>query len=213
MSRIRRSRPVEEGDGRLLEPYRWWHLVRGRSLFFIAIEHAGGRVDYALDVRQSGRLSGDFGMAYVYRNSRQQWKAELPARFPVRGGVIEVAYGGAGLKRAHYVTASGESTPLSAHPGSAIGRRLRFARTHPRTSTVIGAVSVIVLLLGVGLNALQVLEPVLQIPPIVETFGRFESPVHLPLWLNITVAVAAGFAAWERALRIRYNWLLDGIGT
>lgn len=214
MAQIRRPRRVKRGDGRPLEPYRWWDLLFGRSLFFLEIDRAdGGRSDYALDIRQSGKQSGDFGMAYIYLDSRQQAKAELPARFPVDGGAIEVAYGTAGLKRAHFVDAGGESRPLTAHPKSAVGRRLEFARGFPRTSTVIGAVSVVLLLVGVGVNALQIVEPVLQIPPVVEAFGRFESPVRLPVWLNITLGVAAGFAAWERALRVRYNWLLDGMGS
>lgn len=198
----------------MLEPFRWWHLIAGRSLFYLVLDRAGGgRSVYALDVRMSGKQAGDFGRAYVYLDSRQQWKADLPASFPVEGGEIQVAYGAAGLKRAHYVTGSGDSRPLAPHPRSAAGRRLRLTRTHPRVSGIIGAISIVLLLVGVGVNGLQLIEPILQIPPVVERIGRIESPIHLPIWLNVTLAITAGFAAWERALRLRYNWLLDGIGV
>jgi hypothetical protein len=64
------------------------------------------------------------------------------------------------------------------------------------------------LLAGVGLNLLQLVEPVSRIPPIAENIGRFESPVHLPIWLNFALAVGAILGSAERALRLRYG-LLD----
>lgn len=91
---------------------------------------------------------------------------------------------------------------------------MRFAREHPGGSRLIGAVSILVLLIGVGVNLLQVAEPISQIPPIADTIGTFESPVNLPLWLNISLGLAAAVGATERALRMRYHWLLDsGAGT
>ncbi|WP_208007730.1 hypothetical protein [Labedella endophytica] len=208
-----RARRVAPGDESVLEPFRWWHLLNGRQLFYVTVELTGTRRSaYALDVRSSGKQSGDFGMAYVYLDGRQLLRAELPAEFPVEGGVIDVAYGAAGLKRAHYVTPNGIATPLTPEPRSAVGRRMRFARTHPSASRWIGAVSIVLLLAGVIVNGLQLIEPVLQIPPVVERIGRFESPIHLPVWLNVTLGVLAGIGASERALRLRYNWLLDGLG-
>jgi hypothetical protein len=40
--------------------------------------------------------------------------------------------------------------------------------------------------------------------------GTFTSPVRLPKWLNITIGIATAAASTERALRLRYNRLLDG---
>ena len=50
-------------------------------------------------------------------------------------------------------------------------------------------------------------------PPVAAAVGVFESPVHLPIWLNIALGVAAALASTERALRLRYHWLLDGVGN
>ncbi len=80
-------------------------------------------------------------------------------------------------------------------------------------SRTIGVVSVIALVVGLGLNLLQLVEPISRIPPIAENIGVFESPINLPIWLSITLGVAAGLAAAERALRLRYHWLLDAGGT
>jgi hypothetical protein len=74
----------------------------------------------------------------------------------------------------------------------------------------IGRFSLIMLLIGAGILALQIIEPVPRIPPVAARIGSFESPIHLPLWLNITLGLAAAAASTERALRLRYNWLLDG---
>ncbi|MFP5072481.1 hypothetical protein ACLFMI_22795 [Pseudonocardia nantongensis] len=40
----------------------------------------------------------------------------------------------------------------------------------------------------------------------------FESPVQLPLWLNIALGVGAAVGSTERALRLRYSWL-DSAGN
>ncbi|WP_261987675.1 hypothetical protein [Microbacterium sp. 4-7] len=65
---------------------------------------------------------------------------------------------------------------------------------------------VVALVLGVP----QLVEQITQIPPIAEAIGTFESPIHLPPWANISLVVGALAASTERALRLRYNWLLDG---
>lgn len=36
-----------------------------------------------------------------------------------------------------------------------------------------------------------------------------ESPIYLPLWLNIALAFAAGLDSTGRARRLRHHWLLD----
>jgi hypothetical protein len=76
-----------------------------------------------------------------------------------------------------------------------------------------GVVSVLTLVIGVGLNLLQLAEPISQIPPIAASIGTFESPIRLPLWLNITLGAGAVLASMERALRLRYTPLLDMAGN
>lgn len=115
-----------------------------------------------------------------------------------------------GLKRCHYVTADGAEHQLTPDPKSAEGRRARLEREHRSLSRWIGFFSVIMLIFGVGLSLLQIIEPISQIPPIAETIGSFESPIHLPLWLNIALGLGAVLGSMERALRLRYSWLLDG---
>lgn len=208
MARILFPRRVKPGDGQPLPRFRWWQLFTGRHLFYLDVDRAdGGRNHYAVDVREAGVE----GKAYVYLEARQIARARLPARIPVEGGAIELAESANGLKRVHYVTADGESM-LVPDPRSAVGRRMNFARMHPVASGWLGGVAVVVLLVGAGLNVLQLIEPILQIPPIVEAIGRYESPVHLPFWLNLTLGLLAAAGATERALRIRYNWVLDGLG-
>ena len=67
------------------------------------------------------------------------------------------------------------------------------------------------LVIGAGLNLLQLAEPISRIPAIADSVGRFESPVHLSIWINFALAVGALLGSTERALRLRYN-LLDQAG-
>jgi hypothetical protein len=210
------AKRVRPGDGRLLQDFRWWHLLAGRKLFFLRTAgHGGTEIAYAVDVHLSGRQSDDagYGKAHLFRDGRHYAQSRLPAVFSVEGGRIEVETTLVGLKRMHYVTDGGVEVQLAAHPRSAIGRRLRFDSAYPTASRMIAALSVFMLIIGIGLNGLQVLEPVLNIPPLAERFGSFESPVNLPLWLNVALGVAAGLGSAERALRLRHHWLLDGAGT
>ena len=208
------AKHTRPGDGRPLEPFRWWHLLSGRSLFSLELFRVGGgRAGYAIDVRVKGKQAGDFGMVHLYLDGRHHAESALPAAVPVEGGVIEVSLGMAGLQRAHYLPDGGEARQLTPHPRTAIGRRLRFDRDHPALSRSVGAISIVMLIVGVGVNAPQLLEPVLQIPPIEEHVGHFESPLRLPLWLNVALGLGAGLASTERALRLKFRWWLDGVGT
>ncbi len=87
---------------------------------------------------------------------------------------------------------------------------MNFAREHPGASALIGAVSVVLLLIGVGLNLLQSRPADLEIPAVADSLGTFESPLRLPVWLNVTLGFGAALGATERAMRLRYHWLLDG---
>ncbi|MGM7666059.1 hypothetical protein [Microbacterium sp. A93] len=208
------------GDGRPLEPFRWWHLLSGRKLLRLPLTYAdGSRIDYVVDVRTSGKQARDDdtdlydGMAHLYLNGWHHSASPLPAVMPVEGGVVEVSLGSAGLRRAHYLPDDGTAQRLIPHPKTAIGRRLRFDREHPTLSHLLGAISIIVLVIGVGVNGVQLLEQLSQIPPVAERFGHFDSPLDLPLWLNIALGFGAGLAATERALRLKFHWLLDAFGA
>jgi hypothetical protein len=209
------ERRVRPGDGRALKLYRWWQIFTGRKLFYLQVDRQdGSQLQYAVDVHLNGKQAGDFGgKAHLYLNGRHHAESRLPAAIPVEGGTVEVALSSVGLKRAHYVTEDGVAHQLTPDPKTPIARRLRFERRHPSTSRLIGAVSVVALVVGVVLTLLQIAEPILQVPPIVEEYGRFESPISLPVWANVALGVGAAMGASERALRLRYHWLLDGVGT
>lgn len=204
-------RRQKRGDGRPLPPFRWWHLVTGRKLFSLAVPRPG-RPDaiYAVDVRTHD--DGD-PRAHLYRDGAQAVVSKLPAKFAVEGGVIQVAMGTYGLRRMHYVTPDRSERRLTPHPRSAIGRRLRLEQTHPVASRWIAAAAIVVLLVGVGVNLPQLVQVISEIPPIAERFGTFVSPIQLPLWLNITFGAGAALASMERGLRLRYHWMLDGLGN
>lgn len=213
--RRRAAKRIEPGDGRPLQPFRWWQLLSGRKLFYLTLTHPDGRrTEYAVDVRHWGRQGGEEGAkAHLFVDGVHRAGSRLPAAFPAGDGTIDVALSGFGLKRIHYVTHDGAEYRLVPDPGSAVGRRLRFDRDHPSASRWIGAVSVLMLVIGIGLNLLQLLEPISGIPPLAERFGHFASPIHLPLWLNIALGVGAAVASMERGLRLRYHWLLDAAGN
>jgi hypothetical protein len=205
---------VKPGDGRPLKPFRWWQLFLGRSLLHLRLIGADGRkLVYSVDVRHGGDKEDGVVRANLYRDGRHHAVSKTPASFPVEGGTIEVATTQFGVKRCHYVAVDGTERQLTPDPRSAEGRRARFERDHPAASRLVGVVSVIMLVVGVGLNALQVLEPISRIPPIAENLGVFESPLHLPIWLNIALGAAAALGSTERALRLRYHWLLDAGGN
>ena len=212
--RRRAARRVKPGDGRPLKRFRWWQMFLGRALLHFPADADGGRpAGYAVDVRHMGSAETGEVVAHLYRDGRHHAASKVPAVFPVEGGAIEVATSGFGVKRAHYVTDAGTQHPLTPDPRSAEGRRARLERERPGLSRSIGVVSVVVLLVGVGLNLLQILAPLSRIPPIAENVGVFVSPIVLPLWLNIALGLAAALASTERALRLRYHWLLDAGGN
>jgi hypothetical protein len=205
----RRARPA---NGRPLTPFRWWQLLR-RSVLSISLDRAGEPVVHTVEVRHGGDSNGVV-RAGLYLDGILHLESRLPARFPVEGGHIEVRKSQGGMRRCHFVAHDGTTRPLVPDPRSAEGRRMRFARHHPRASAIIGATSIAMLLIGIVLGALQAAGPVSEIPPIAATLGTLQSPVRLPVWLNLCLGLGASAAAIERALRLQYHWLLDsGAGT
>ena len=160
----------------------------------------------------AGELRPDDGevRARLYRDDRHRASSKLPADFPVTGGTIEVATSGYGLRRCHYVRHDGAVQQLVPDPASAEGRRARLERDHPGASRAIGFVSWAVLVVALVLGVPQIVEQVSQIPLVAENVGTFASPIHLSGALNVGLVVATLLASTERALRLRYHWLLDG---
>lgn len=207
------SRRLKPGDGRELQRFRWWQLPI-RSLFWFRPTGADARARiYAVDVRHGAQLDDSKVRARLYVNGRHELESKLPASFPVDGGAIEVEMSAYGIRRCHYVPVSGTPQQLTPDPASAEGRRARLEAERPRLSRGIGVVSILMLVIGVGLNLLQLAEPISQIPPIAESTGTFTSPIRLPLWLNIALGAGAVLASMERALRLRYTPLLDLAGN
>ncbi|TXH18597.1 MAG: hypothetical protein E6R06_26290 [Mycobacterium sp.] len=200
---------VKPGDGRPLKPFRWWQMTR-RSVMSIALPVDGRQVLHTIEVKHGGDLETGVVTAGLYLDGQLRAQSKVPARFPVTHGHIEVRTSQVGLRRCHFVGHDGTERHLVPDPKPAEGRRLRFADAHPLASGLISAVSVLVLLIGVGLNMLQAAEPISEIPFIAGTFGLFESPFHLPMWLNLTLGFGAVLGAMERAMHMRHHWLLDG---
>lgn len=50
-------------------------------------------------------------------------------------------------------------------------------------------------------------------PPIAAQIGPVEPIIRLPLWLTISLGLAAAIASTERALRLRYHWFLNAAGN
>ena len=203
------NKTVKAGDGHALPRYHWWQLF-SRSLFHLHLAGAGGAPQtWSVDVRHGGDSDGEV-RAQLYLDGVNQARSKLPAAFPVPGGTIEVVASGFGLRRCHYVTYDGSERQLMPDPASAEGRRARLERTNPGLSRAIGIASVTVLAVALVLAVPQVIEQITQLPPIAERIGTFSSPVHLPAWANTALLLATLVASTERALRLRYNRILDG---
>lgn len=209
----RAARRVKPGDGRPLRRFRWWQLL-SRSLCTVRLVGSeGAPTEYTVEVKHAGDASDGEVRARLYVDGRQHAVSKTPARFAVPGGAIEVATTQFGLRRCHYVTDDGREHQLQPDPRSGAGRRARLHRERPALSRAIGVVSVCLLLIGVALLGLQLAEIVTEIPPVAERIGVFASPVQLPVWLNISLGIGAAAASTERALRLRYHWLLDAAGN
>ncbi|MFV2144067.1 MULTISPECIES: hypothetical protein [Isoptericola] len=206
--RRRAARQVEPGDGRPLQPYRWWQLF-SRALFHLHLDGVAGRQTWTVDVKLGGDSDGEV-RAHLYRDGVHHARSKLPATFPVPGGAVEVAASNYGLKRCHFVAEDGSERQLVPDRSSAEGRRARLDREHPAASRTVSLVSVVVLLVSLVLGVPQLVQEVSQIPFVAESVGSFTSPIVLPAWSNVTILVLALMASTERALRLRYNWLLDG---
>ncbi|KAA9135957.1 hypothetical protein [Microbacterium caowuchunii] len=204
-----RQETAKPGDGHRLPPYRPWQLI-SRSLFHLRLTGGDGAVQtWSVDVRHGGDPDGEV-RARLYRDGAHQATMKLPATFPVPGGRIEVVGSTYGLKRCHYVRDDGSELQLTPDPSSGEGRRARLDRTRPALSRSLSIASVSILVVAAVLGVPQIIEQITLIPPIAEHIGTFSTPFSLPAWANISLVLAALAASTERALRLRYNWILDG---
>ena len=201
---------VKPGDGRPLKRFRWWQMLT-RALFYLRLtDHAGRQMVYAVDVRHQNQSQG-YVKAHLYLDGRHHAESRVPAVFPVQGGTVEVRTSAFGLKRCHYVTAEGAEYQLVPDPASAEGRRARLDRAHPVLSCWIGFLSSVVLVIGLVLLILQLAEQVTRAPEgVAQYVGTFTSSLDLSAWGNVVVGLVTVGASTERALRLRYHWLLDG---
>lgn len=201
---------VKPGDGRPLKRFRWWQMLT-RALFHLRLMNDDGRQTvYAVDVKHQNQSEG-YVKAHLYLDGRHHAESKVPAVFPVQGGTVEVRASSFGLKRCHYITAEGAEHQLIPDPDSAEGRRARLDRAHPALSRCMGFLSSIVLVIGLVLLILQLAEQVTRAPEgVAQYVGTFTSPIDLSAWGNVVVGLATVAASTERALRLRYNWLLDG---
>jgi uncharacterized integral membrane protein len=174
------------------------------------VKEDGRHTVYAIDVKHQNQSKG-YVSAHLYLDGRHHAESKVPAVFPVQGGTIEVGTSTFGLKRCHYVTAEGTEHQLVPDPASAEGRRERLDRAHPALSRWIGVLSSIALVTGLVLLILQLAEQVTRAPEGVARYvGTFTSPLGLSAWGNTVIGLATVAASTERALRLRYNRLLDG---
>lgn len=129
---------------------------------------------------------------------------------PCPAGVIEVATNEYGLTRMHHIRDDGTEHALSPHPRSQEGLRARFGQRFPRTSVVLGAAAVVVLLAVLAVGMLSGLEALTRVEVIAERVGTVTSPIHVTGWMKIALPVAGFVAGLERALTLRHHRLLRG---
>lgn len=187
----------KQGDGSRLPPWRWWHPLH-RSV--MGVEHGGSRWHIDVDFFDWDEK------VHLYRDGRQDRVQRGKARFELPTGArIEAALSTYGLRRAHLVLPDGTERQLEPAPGTAERWRADLEREHPTVSQWLGRISWAVLVVAL----------LLQLPQLVALVStltgwfEFSSPVTLPGWLNTPLSVAGVLAGIERALRLRYHWLLD----
>ncbi|MFW5418227.1 hypothetical protein J0910_16570 [Nocardiopsis sp. CNT-189] len=221
LRRRRRLGKVRPGDGSALAEYRPWQLF-SRSLFFLDIaDPSGGTRVFAVDVRHltepksKKEHDGAVGKspAALYRDGVQVNRSNLPAAFPVPGGVVEVAATSFGLKRMHLVAEDGTEHALRPHPRSQEGLRAGLDRRFPRAGAAVGAAAAVVLLAALAVGLLHGIEVLTRPEAVAERVGTFTSPLRLPLWADTALGAAGFLAGLERAARLRHHWLIDSAAS
>ncbi|MGO1537728.1 MAG: hypothetical protein ACTHWM_12605, partial [Yaniella sp.] len=201
----RGKKKIQPGDGHQLKPFRWWQML-GRSLFYAPLQTAEGQPrTYAVSVDY---LDWDDN-ADVYLEEKHYARAKLPASIPVEGGALEVGATSFGLKRMHFVAASGQEQVLKPDGASAEGLRAKLAKRNPGLSRAIGMIAVVILLTMLPIGLLQLVEILSQTDVAANFMDPFTSPIRLPDWTSTPLLVLSILAALERALTLRNHWLID----
>ncbi|MFS0786666.1 hypothetical protein ABC345_09840 [Shouchella sp. 1P09AA] len=196
---------VKAGDGHTLKPYRLWHIFT-HSLFHITITKENNeQVHYAL----KSRYFADDSSVDLYHGKTHVAYSTLPASIPIENGILEVKSGGSGINQIRYRTDEAETFSIYPDKRSVRGWRLGLHRHFPVISNCLGLLAILVLLASLALGLPQIVEQISEIPWIAEHIGTFQSPINLPVWLNVAIGLATGFAATERALMLRSHWLID----
>ncbi|WP_106816338.1 hypothetical protein [Microbacterium timonense] len=200
---------VRPGAGEPLARFRWWQVFTRSLLTHTSVRPDGTTAEYAVDIRRGGDGGDGVVRARLYLDGSLLAYSKVPARFAVPGGHIEVAVGTFGVKRGHYVSATGEETRLVPDPASAEGRRAQLHRTHPRLSRLISIVSTVLVVIGLSVTVPQLLQTLSEAPFIADSIGTFQSPINLPIAANVAIGFAAVVGSAERATRMRSSWLDD----
>ncbi|HLS24795.1 MAG TPA: hypothetical protein VK063_02850 [Beutenbergiaceae bacterium] len=207
----------QPGNGKRLKRFHVWQGL-WRSVF--GIDHDGARWD--IDVNF---LDADERVA-LYRDGRQERTQKLPARFELDDGArIEVRTSTYGIRRAHLIMPAGEEVQLTPAPGSAERWRANLEQRRPVLSRAISITSFVLLLAAVVIQLPQGIEWLAALgrelaPALPENLASvaallerltFTSPWHLDGTMNSIVGALGLAALLERALRLKYNWWLDGM--
>lgn len=185
------------GDGSALRPVKRWHFI-WRTV--MGIEHAGHQWDIDVDFFDWDER------VYLYQDGLQARVQRGTSTFDLPDSAsIEVAWSTYGLRRAHLVKADGSQHQLTPIQGTAEHWRAELAQNHPRLSRWMDISSWIILAIVFALEIPQALAAIAEFTQ----WYQFMSFVTLPAWLNSLITVAGVVAGLERALRLRYHWLLD----
>lgn len=190
---------------RRLKPFRSWQVL---NRYLYVIDHPGPQGDSVRYTLEVDMMDGEDEVR-VYTDGWLRSKHQLPASIPVVGGHLEVEASLYGVTRVNLVIADGAERRLTPVPGTIEDRRLQLTRSHPTVSRVIGWLAIAVLVINLALAVPFALEWATEIPDIRKRFGTFDSPFHLPTWMNIALMTAGILAAVERALTVRRNKILD----
>ncbi|MDT9592020.1 hypothetical protein RDV89_03010 [Nocardioides zeae] len=196
---------VHPGDGSPLPRPRFRELLWRTTMLGELGDPDGRAHEYAVRVD----LMADERGAHLYRDGVQVGVSDLPARFEVPGGRVEVAVSVFGIKRARVVAEDGTERGMRPARGTAEHARARFDRRFPTASRLIGALAVVVCLVGLVTFGVAAAELVTSWEVVAERVGTFESPLELPGWFTIGAFVAGLVAGTERALSLRNHWLID----
>lgn len=146
--------------------------------------------------------------AALYRDGVEVASGEMPVRFAVDVGRVEVSAGLYGMQRIHLVRNGGEQR-LEPAAGTPERRRAQLAERHPGVSRAIATGAVAVLLVSLALFVPQLLDLVTHHEDWPFSRLVVDSPFALPAWLNTTITVLGAVAATERALTFRRHRVID----